>query len=288
MGPGDGQFAREVLPWISKRFPELAQALRYTAVEQSATMLKALRQSLDQALRSTRIAHQCLQRLPDHAAIEGCIFCHEFFDAQPFHILIWREGRWKERFVAFEGDRLVWQEDDPSNSELLEQAERRFEPGIAANDREDGWQAEVSPVSMNWAKKLEKSLTRGELLVVDYGYTLDEWQLGRFREGSAMAYREHKAITDLLANPGEQDLTAHVNFDIFLDAIASQTSRPDIRLRSQSRFLMSVGEADEFAGVFADCADENERLQRARQLKSLILPEGMGTTFQVLQLRKIW
>jgi SAM-dependent MidA family methyltransferase len=49
---------------------------------------------------------------------------------------------------------------------------------------------------------------------------------------------------------------------------------------------MEAGEADQFAGVFADCADEPARLKRAQHLKSLILPEGMGSTFQVLQLRK--
>lgn len=110
--------------------------------------------------------------------------------------------------------------------------------------------------------------------------------MGRFREGSAMGYRGHQAIPDLLATPGEQDLTAHVNFDIFLDATASGTPRPAVRLRSQSRFLIEAGEADQFADVFAGCAGDDARLKRARQLKSLILPEGMGSTFQVLQMRR--
>ena len=51
---------------------------------------------------------------------------------------------------------------------------------------------------------------------------------------------------------------------------------------SQSSFLLALGERDQFGYLFADCATEPERLKRARQLKTLILPEGMGEAFRVL------
>jgi SAM-dependent MidA family methyltransferase len=283
MGPGDGQFARELLPWISQQIPEFAAALHYTAVEQGSRQ----RIALQEALRPASIPFEILDALPEAAAIHGCIFCHEFFDALPVHLLVCRDNQWMERYVGIEGNDLVWQERNPGDKQLVREAEKRLEPGSTVEFREDGWPAEVSPAATNWAQRLERALVRGELLIVDYGYTLEEWQLGRFREGSAMGYREHKAITDLLANPGDQDLTAHVNFDIFLEVTTDVVPRPNIRFRSQSRFLMEAGESDQFTDIFADCANENERLQRAQQLKSLILPEGMGNTFQVLQLRKI-
>jgi SAM-dependent MidA family methyltransferase len=282
MGPGDGQFARELLPWIRNRFPQFAAALRYTAVEQSARQ----RAALQEALGSANIDCSIQAGLPENAAYSGGIFCHEFFDALPVHILVCRNGRWKERCVGLNGNALVWRELDPADSGLISEADKRLEPGLSSEAREEGWQAEISPASAAWALQLEKALQAGELLVVDYGYTLEEWQLGRFRNGSAMGYREHKAVEDLLAAPGDQDLTAHVNFDLFLEATASLSPRPAVRFRSQSRFLMEAGEADQFADVFEDCSDENARLQRARQLKTLILPEGMGGTFQVLQIRK--
>lgn len=282
MGAGDGQFARELLPWISQRMPELAAAMHYTAVEQSAHQ----RASIQEALIKCGIPAEARATLPEGSTITGVVFCHEFFDALPVHILVWRAGQWKERCVGWQEDRLVWVEKEPTRQELVEEAEKRVEAGWPAESREEGWQAEVSLAAIEWAQRLESILERGELLIVDYGYTLEEWQMGRFREGSAMGYREHKAITDLLATPGDQDLTAHINFDIFLEAIAHRTPRPTVRFRSQSRFLVAAGEADQFADVFADCADESARTRRALQLKSLILPEGMGSTFQVLQIRK--
>lgn len=48
---------------------------------------------------------------------------------------------------------------------------------------------------------------------------------------------------------------------------------------------MELGEEHEFHNVFADCATERERQERAQQLKTLILPERMGETFSVLQFR---
>ncbi len=285
LGPGDGQFARELLPWIARRFPEFASAVHYLAIEQSPRLRDSLQQALVATGAQVRVEHD----LPDDTAITGCIFAHEFFDALPVHILVWHDGRWMERCVGLNGDALAWFERGPSAPTLIAEAEKRFDPEIPPGAREDGWQAEISPASSAWAKRLDHALVRGEMLVVDYGYTLDEWQMGRFREGSAMGYREHRAVVDLLASPGDQDLTAHVNFDLFLETLAKQAdgrTAADVRLRTQSRFLMAVGESDQFADVLSDCTDDKELQQRARQLKTLILPEGMGSTFQVLQLRK--
>jgi len=123
-------------------------------------------------------------------------------------------------------------------------------------------------------------------MVIDYGYESEDWHAGRFAEGTALAYREHQAVEDLLANPGEQDLTAHVNFSQLIEMGEQSGLRPWGPLQSQSKFLMELGEADEFHDVFVDCSTDRERQQRALQLKTLIVPQGMGTTFQVLQFRK--
>lgn len=282
MGPGDGHFARELLPWIAFRFPDFSAALHYTAVEQSPLLRARLRQHLEEFRARVRVQEDLLEDAP---GITGCIIANEFFDALPVHILAWREGRWRERFVCLNGAGLGWCDEAPSAPELVTEAEKRLDPAIPAGAREPGWQAEISPAAAKWAARLLRAIQRGELLVVDYGYTLDEWRAGRFRQGSAMAYREHRAVEDLLASPGEQDLTAHVNFDLFLEALSPEPGA-DVRIRTQSKFLLDIGEPDQLADVFAGCATESERLQRAGQLKTLILPEGMGHTFQALQIRK--
>ena len=149
----------------------------------------------------------------------------------------------------------------------------------------DGWTAEISPQAGTWIERIGGHLHRGEILLIDYGYTLEEWQRGRFPQGSALGYRQHQAVYDLLSSPGEQDLTAHVNFSQ-LTAAAEQCGLRVHGLQSQASFLMELGQEDEFGEVFADCESEAERLRRSQLLKTLILPQGMGEAFRVLRMEK--
>jgi SAM-dependent MidA family methyltransferase len=96
-----------------------------------------------------------------------------------------------------------------------------------------------------------------------------------------MAYRHHSASSDPYQAPGEQDLTAHVNFTA-LAAAARQTGMQVHNLTTQSQFLMSIGETNQFADIFEDCRLPQERAKVSLQLKHLITPAGMGETFQVL------
>ena len=288
LGAGDGLLGSELLPWLRQRFPDLFSCLRYTAVEQSAV----LRNLLQDRLHAYRDRLQVMETLaPGTSAsaaesqFQGCVFANEFFDALPIHQLVWRDGGWRERCMGLVGEKRAWVESNPSSDKLVEQAERRFDPALSPNERENGWVAEISPQAGPWMQAVGRRLGRGELLIIDYGYTLEEWQQGRFPQGSALGYRQHQVCYDLLSHPGEQDLTAHVHFTQLIQA-GEQAGFRLRSLQSQAKFLMELGEPDEFADLFADCASEAERLRRAQLLKTLILPQGMGESFRVLLLER--
>jgi SAM-dependent MidA family methyltransferase len=81
--------------------------------------------------------------------------------------------------------------------------------------------------------------------------------------------------------PGEQDITAHVNFT----ALAAELGRNGLQVQplvTQAQFLLGIGERNQFADVFDSAQLPQERAKRALQLKHLITPEGMGETFRVL------
>jgi SAM-dependent MidA family methyltransferase len=286
LGPGDGQFAAELLPWIAHRFPELSSCLHYTAIEQSPRLRARLAKALSPFSDRARV----LETLPPPSASQdrfcGIVFANEFFDALPVHLLVWRGDHWMERCVSLEGENVLWCEAPPSEPWLADQAETFFSPTLPPADRPEGWVAELSPLAGYWIRRIALSLHRGEVLIVDYGYTLEEWRAGRFLQGSALAYHRHHALEDLLANPGEQDLTAHVNFSEMTRSAKEAGLQESGPLRSQSQFLLELGEPDQFADVFAGCSSEQERLRRAQLLKTLIVPQAMGQAFRVLQLRK--
>lgn len=279
LGPGDGWFAAELWPWIEKRFPKFHTRFHYTAVEQSPAQRRRIEEKLAPFADRCRILPSL--PTPPHKAdrFTGCVFANEFFDALPVHILVGRPSGWMERYVCLHGNALSWCEAELSSAELGRVAARHLGTSPA-----DGVIGEVCLAVHGWMETICNSVDRGELLVIDYGYEAEQWQAGRLAAGSALGYREHRVVEDLLAAPGEQDLTAHVNFTHLKEA-ARQCGLELAHQSTQQRFLLALGEPD-FGDVFADCATDRERQQRAQQLKTLILPQAMGTTFVALQFRK--
>ena len=124
------------------------------------------------------------------------------------------------------------------------------------------------------------SLRRGFIIAVDYGYSRAEQLEGRHRD-TVMTYRQHSASPNPYEAPGEQDITAHVNFTA-LAATAENNGLQPQPLLTQSQFLMGIGEATQFADAFAECRLPQEHAKVALQLKHLVTPSGMGETFHVL------
>lgn len=287
LGPGDGLFASELLSFIRRRFPKMFESLRYIGMEQSSALRGVTSEALRPFADRVRIAADWDDFASSTASVR-CVFANEFFDALPIHLMVWRHGAWKERYVCLESENLAWCEDQPSSPDLAIEAAPRFAPELPAAEREDGSVAEIRPEAKVWMERICQWLLRSaggsELLVIDYGYTAAELQQGRFPQGSALAYRRHQVIDDLLANTGDQDLTAHVNFSALIE-IGERAGLHVRRFESQAKFLMQLGEQDQFSDLFADCASEPDRIHRAQLLKTLILPQGMGEAFRVLAMQ---
>ena len=179
--------------------------------------------------------------------------------------------------LAFEGNRLteIWL---PPTAEELEFLDR-YSVHPEASERVSP-RIEVPLAAQLWIAAIAAAIRRGFLVLIDYGYTRNEQLAGRHR-GTLMTYRQHSASGNPYEAPGEQDITAHVNFTALTQA-ARQSGMDTHKLITQSQFLMGIGESTQFADVFEECRVPQERAKVALQLKHLISPEGMGETFKVL------
>lgn len=285
LGPGRGLFARDVLDWSRKKFPDFFAAVAYTLQESSPALRARLQETLSEHIGNGKVAVSCVEtRLAASPAAEVhrtssretplIAFANEFFDALPVEILstqgklhIGSEGDASERSCLGE----VWLPPDAEELEFLD----RY--GVHP---EGGERIEVSLASQRWVTEIANAIGRGFLLVIDYGYTRNEQLAGRHR-GTLMAYRQHSASANPYEAPGEQDLTAHVNFTAVAAALQSAGMHPE-KLVTQSQFLMGIGEKTEFADAFEQCRLPQERAKVALQLKHLVTPAGMGETFDVL------
>ena len=204
----------------------------------------------------------------------GVVFANEFFDALPVHVFKWSGGSYREMLVGLAGGRFVWSEGTPANA-AADLYLRRYAPA-----HEEGMIVEANLDAMLWMDVIAGRLERGYLFVIDYGYTSAE--LLRFPQGTLMTYRRHTASDDALAEPGERDITAHVNFSALEDC-ARQLGLDAVRRERLARTLLAAGEDDGFASALAAGSEERAAALRL-QLKTLLF--GMGETFQTLLARK--
>ncbi len=292
LGPGRGLFAQDVLDWAEKKFPEFFRAVRYELVEQSTALRERISRTLSRHFENGKaefvVAGESASESPHFSRTERArngapeespvqspekspiiVFANEFFDALPVEIvsehgslrLDARDGRFVEAWV-------------PGSPEEMEFMDRySIHP-------EDGERIEISPAAQRCAADILRDIGCGFFVAIDYGYTREEQLAGRHR-GTVKAIRQHSVSANPYEAPGEQDITADVNFTALAAAAEKRGWRAQ-KLITQSQFLMGVGEATQFADAFEDCRLPQERAKVALQLKHLVTPAGMGESFHVL------
>jgi SAM-dependent MidA family methyltransferase len=273
LGPGRGLFARDVLDWSRKKFPEFFRAMRYVLVERSPALRDKLAQTLAEHVAEGKAAIHSEDADQWSFADNMIIFANEFFDALPVEVLSnhgelrvrWNAGRFEEEFVSATADELEYLDRYGVHPEEGE----RVEAGLAAQ---------------RWMRRIGERVPRGFVVAIDYGYVREELLAGRHR-GTIMCYRQHTVSPNAFEAPGEQDITAHVNFTA-LRAAGEAGGLHCLGLVTQAQFLMGIGEETQFADAFEECRVDQERAKVALQLKHLVTPAGMGETFQVLVMGK--
>ncbi len=268
LGPGRGLFAQDVLDWSEKKFPEFFRALCYVLVERSPALRRHIEETLARQLGTGKavLASDLASEAVEDPQI---IFANEFFDALPVEI------------VSAKGSLRV----DMRNGKFVEAWAPASAEELGFLDRysvhpELGERLEVPLSGQQYADRALAGLHRGFFVAIDYGYTRAEQLAGRHR-GTLKAIRQHSVSSSPYEAPGEQDVTADVNFTALADA-AEKRGLQAQRLVTQSQFLMGIGEANQFADAFEDCGLPQERAKVALQLKHLVTPAGMGESFHVL------
>ena len=203
--------------------------------------------------------------LPD--SVTGVVFSNEFFDALPVDAATFEGGMFREQRVAWRDGAFHWQAGGVVGEEADHYLRRYY------TQPEEGRWYEVNLAALRWAERIAAMLTNGYVLTVDYGYSRAESI--RFPAGTLMSYHRHTAREDIFTDPGERDITAHVNFTALEERGAEVGLRRE-SFQTLAQMLLAAGEADQFAAVLAG----EDEPRRRMQLKTLLF--GMGETFRVL------
>jgi SAM-dependent MidA family methyltransferase len=260
-------FGNLIAARIRRLFQQMGSPLDFTIVEMGPG-----RGEMAQAFAEWRyVPVEIESHVPDH--VRGVFFSNEFFDALPVEAVLFLRGEFRRRFVEWKDGRFAWTEGDLASPEVVTYLRRFFPPPVEGNCYEANLEA------LTWIERISRALRSGWVLSIDYGYTQAE--AVRFARGSLMGYRRHTAIEDVLLDPGDRDITAHVNFTA-LAAHGEECGLRTDRLESLAQSLMAAGE-EEIARTLAAPGAAKE-LRRRLQLKTILF--GMGETFRILWQRK--
>src|SRR5918911_5057710 len=89
-------------------------------------------------------------------------------------------------------------------------------------------------------RTLAHLLERGAIFVIDYGFPVREYYHAQRSSGTLMCHYQHRAHADPFARPGEEDITAHVDFSALADA-AAETGARVLGYTTQAQFLVNCG-----------------------------------------------
>jgi len=251
-GAGSGALAAELLATLG------AGVRRYTIVEVSA----ALRARQQARLAPFAGCVQWADALPE--AMRGVVVGNEVLDAMPVRLVAFDGSGWRERGVALHEGAFAWA-DVPGT--LRPPVDGPFAPGTVT---------ELHLQAQAFVATLAERLERGLVLLVDYGFPEAEYYHPQRTGGTLMCHRAHRADADALADVGEKDLTAHVDFTAI--ALAAQDAGLEVAgYTSQARFLLNCG--------IAELLQAASPAERAHAQK-LLTEHEMGELFKVIALSR--
>jgi SAM-dependent MidA family methyltransferase len=251
-GAGSGALAEQLLFELGDR------VRRYTIVDLSASLQERQRKRL--AAFSTQV--EWVQQLPQR--FSGIVIGNEVLDAMPVKLLARIGGQWHERGVAADGDSFAWR-DEPT----------QLRPPVEVEGTHD-YVTEIHLQAEAFVRTLADTLQEGAAFFIDYGFAESEYYHAQRHMGTLMCHRGHMSDPDPLADPGEKDITSHVNFTGIAVA-AQEAGLATLGYTTQGRFLLNCG----IAKLLAD-ADLPDRAAGHR----LVAEHEMGELFKVLGLHR--
>jgi NADH dehydrogenase [ubiquinone] 1 alpha subcomplex assembly factor 7 len=255
LGPGRGTLAADALRAMARfeftppaHFVETSAALR---TKQAVNVPHA-------------VFHDNIENLPDTGPL--LIIANEFFDALPVRQLILTHAGWRERVVGRDrGTKFAAMPGSQSMDALIPEAYKNSPVGSIFETSPD-----ATGVMYELAARLAKQ--GGVMLIVDYGYA----QPGL---GSTLQAVKNHHPADPFTDPGDCDLTAHVNF-FELGNLARMRDLQVSGPAGQGVWLSALGINQRAVTLAENTPERAAEIFAARD--RLVKTEEMGALFKVM------
>jgi SAM-dependent MidA family methyltransferase len=273
LGAGLGTMAADILSHLEQLecLPE-----RYYILDLSPDLKQRQYQTLQEKVPHLLARVEWLNALPD--AFSGVVLGNEVLDAMPVTMFKQEEDCLTETYVglAEDGGFVLT---DQAPSEALVMAVKQ----LPLAEITLPYQSEINLNIQAWLQSIADMLQKGSLLLIDYGYTRQEYYLPERTNGTLLCHYQHHVHDDPLIYPGLQDITASVDFT----AVAESADAAGFEVAgytSQASFLANTG----LETLFVDALNKQpaDQYKLAQQVRMLSLPSEMGERFKVMGLNK--
>ena len=225
------------------------------------------------------------QSLP--SSFEGVLVANELLDALPVHQVVMRAGGLREVYVDVCDDRLITCEGPLSTPALAGYLDRL---GVVL---EPGWRVEINLRALDWIRDMAGRLERGFVILVDYGHEARELYSPSHASGTLTTFARHTMAgpetspdtPSWLAQPGEQDITCHVDFTS-IRAAAEAEGLTMLGFLDQTYFLLALANLSNPSNLSnlssLSSLSSPSNLKNRLALKTLLMPGGLGSTHKVM------
>ncbi|MBF6057827.1 class I SAM-dependent methyltransferase [Thiomicrorhabdus heinhorstiae] len=278
-GAGSGVMAKDILLELSAIGQNLE---RYYILELSADLRQRQQETLKAHLPKESMQKVVwLESLPS-TAISAVVLANEVLDAMPFERLRIEPDRALQGFVDYneQNSEFIWDYQTITHGSLQKFANQLIKHIGKVSDL--GYETEINLNLSPWIKSLTSVIAQGALLLVDYGYTRQEYYQAARVMGTLRCHYQHRAHQNPFFYPGLQDITAHVDFTAVAEA-AYDNGFKVAGFTTQAHFLMGSGLLEMSVDPEMDLG---QQIRTAQQIKTLTLPDEMGETFKVIALTK--
>jgi SAM-dependent MidA family methyltransferase len=269
-GAHNGTLACDILTAIQKISPQAATTLEYAIAEPIESLRSAQATKLAAFASSIRLVADTLELADDR--LPGIAFGNEVLDALPFHLVERRDHSWRELLVSHNADGLLtWVSQDAIDPAL------NCALASLGENFADAHRSEIRTNFENFLKPLSAALVHGLMIWIDYGFASADLHHPLRHSGTLRTFRRHRADDDPLADPGEKDITAHVDFSDVARA-AMKLGGKAIEFHNQGAWLTEI------ARDWLTSREGNLTANEARQFQTLTHPAQLGGKFQVLEI----
>lgn len=272
-GAGSGRLCVDILTHLQNLdcLPE-----SYLILELSGTLQAQQRQIIETEIPHLLSRVQWIQTWPS-TSFQGVILANEVLDAMPVHRFLQTDKALYEIHIAATSDDQLCEVIKICDNERLQAHVKN----VLASDRYP-YQSEVNLLVAGWLQHCAQILSRGMMLIVDYGFPCAEYYHPDRNQGTLMCHYRHRTHPNPLIHIGEQDITAHVDFTHVAES-AVQAGFAVSGFTSQASFLLSTGLLN-----LVNAEDSTRLFQQQQAVKLLTHPSEMGELFKVMALTRTW